>query len=389
MTLGQGVYITGTGVVSCAGNSPEALWESAVAGRSGIIEGVGRVPLSELPPYHLAVDQDSELSSGLRFSLEAARQAFQMAGWEALRPDDGLILATTTGQIPLWEKTLVAFLHKDVPEDKFRVVFANQPIGVLLDAISDELKFAGRDFLVSSACAAATQAIGLGADWISSGRVKRCLVIGVEVLSQLTLEGFKSLQLISPVAARPFDRHRKGINLSEGAGALCLEAAPSRTALARVSGFGMGTDGHHMTAPEPEGAGCQKAIREALKTARLTPQEVSWVHAHGTGSIHNDLAEGAAVARCFAGALPPVTSTKNIHGHSLGASGAIEAVLCVEALRRQMILKTAGLSDPDPLIPVRHSERNAASVVRHVLKTTLGFGGANAALILSQTGVPL
>jgi len=386
MTTGRGVYITGTGVVSCAGNSPETLWESAFAGLSGIREGVGRVPLSSLPSLPFAFDKESELSSGLRFSLEAARQAFQTAGWDCLRPDDGLILATTTGQIPLWEKALVAFLHKDVSEEKFRVVFADQPIGVLLDAISDELKFAGRSFLVSSACASATQAIGLGADWILSGRVKRCLVLGVEVLSQLTLEGFKSLQLLSPNPARPFDRERKGINLSEGAGALCLEASPERAPLARIAGFGMGTDGHHMTAPDPEGAGCQRAIREALKAAGLEPHEISWVHAHGTGSTHNDLAEGAAIAKCFstAGGPPPVTSTKNIHGHSLGACGALEAVLCVEAIRRQMILKTAGLENPDPRIPVRHPHESGAAAVRHVLKTTLGFGGANAALILSQ-----
>lgn len=386
---GRGVYITGTGVVSCAGNSSDTLWESAFSGRSGIREGVGRVSLESLPPYPLLFDKESELSSGLRFSLEASRQAFEKAGWESLRSDDGLILATTTGQIPLWEKALVEFLHKDVPEEKFSAVFADQPIGVLLDAISDELKFGGRSFLVSSACASATQAIGLGADWIRSGRVKRCLVIGVEVLSQLTLEGFKSLQLLSPFQARPFDRERKGINLSEGAGALCLEAEPKGPRLALISGFGMGTDGHHMTAPEPEGAGCQQAIREALKSAAIAPSEISWVHAHGTGSAHNDLAEGTAIAKCLEasvaqGKQPPVTSTKNIHGHSLGACGAIEVVLCVEAIRRQMILKTAGLENPDPQIPVRHANVSGPGSVRHVLKTTLGFGGANAALILSR-----
>lgn len=383
MTSSHGVDITGTGVVSCAGNSPEALWANAFQVRSGLQSGVGRVERESLVASAVTGDE-SELSTGLLFALEAARQAFRQANWRGLSHEDGLILATTTGQIPLWEKALVAFLHKDVAAEEFRVVFADQPIGVLLDAICDELHFTGRNFLVSSACASATQAIGLGADWIRTGRVKRCLVVGVEVLSQLTLEGFKSLQLLSSVAARPFDLNRKGINLSEGAGALCLEVSAGPRALARVSGFGMGTDGHHMTAPEPTGAGCQRAIREALASAELEPEAVSWIHAHGTGSAHNDAAEGAAIAACFSNLRPPVTSTKFIHGHSLGACGAMETVVCIEALRRQMILKTGGLESPDPCIPIHHPDEAGPWLIRHILKTTLGFGGANAALLLSR-----
>ena len=374
------VYVTGTGVISCAGNSPAELWENAFHGRSGISGGLGRVS------FPSTKENRTELSAGVRFSIEAARQAMTVAEWDQLNPNDGLILATTTGQIPLWEKALVAFLHETVPADEFRITFADHPIGALLDAVSDQLKFEGRSFLVTSACSSATQALALGANWIQEGRVQRCLVIGVEVLCQLTLEGFKSLQLLSPVAARPFDVNRTGINLSEGAGALCLEAHPLTTPLARVSGFGLSTDGHHMTAPEPEGRGSLRAMQSALKTSELEPGDISWVHAHGTGSNHNDLAEGAAIEKCFGELKTPpfVSSTKNIHGHALGASGAIETVLCIEALKRQTILRTVGLENPDPSIHVRHPHENTPATMEHILKSTLGFGGANAALILSR-----
>jgi 3-oxoacyl-(acyl-carrier-protein) synthase len=179
---------------------------------------------------------------------------------------------------------------------------------------------------------------------------------------------------------------RKGINLAEGAAALCLESgeAAKYHALARIAGVGMATDSFHMTAPEPEGRGCKEAIAVALNSSGLTLKDISWIHAHGTGSLHNDLAEGAALCNLFKEAMPPVTSTKSIHGHSLGASGAIETVLCLEALIRQQIIKTAGLEKPDPAIPIHHTSANGPAYLKHILKLTLGFGGTNAALILSR-----
>jgi 3-oxoacyl-(acyl-carrier-protein) synthase len=126
-------------------------------------------------------------------------------------------------------------------------------------------------------------------------------------------------------------------------------------------------------------------MRRALATAGLRPDEISWVHAHGTGSKHNDAAEGAALAHLFAEvpAAPYVTSTKRIHGHALGASGAIEAVVCVEAIRRGIVVPTAGLRAPDPEIRVRHATAPTTVAIRHVLKNTLGFGGTNASLVFS------
>ncbi|MEQ1875940.1 MAG: beta-ketoacyl synthase N-terminal-like domain-containing protein, partial [Bdellovibrionia bacterium] len=212
------------------------------------------------------------------------------------------------------------------------------------------------------------------------GLVRRCLVGGVEVLSQLTTEGFKSLQLLAENPCKPFDRNRNGINLSEGAAFLCLEASGEKS-LADVTGWGYSTDAFHVTSPEPAGRGCFKAMTSALTKAGLDPKDISWVHCHGTGSHANDLAEGPAVRKLFADT--PAVSTKSIHGHSLAASGALEAVVCVQALLNGRVPATHGLENPDPAIPLRHVRAAEARPARHIVKNTLGFGGNNAALVFS------
>jgi len=374
------VYVTGTGVISCAGQSVQSLWESARAGHSGIVEGIGRIPLATLK----SADESSE-NAALTFSMLAIAQAMTSAGWEKLDGDDGLIFATTTGQIPIWDKALIAYLREEIKRDEFDRVFAHQPLGALMDAIADRLSFSGRSFITSTACTAATQALALGSQWIAQGRVKRCLVVGTEVLCTLTVEGFRSLQLLSPHSAKPFDVDRKGINLSEGSAALCLEGSnASDRALVCISGVGLSSDSFHMTAPQPQGEGCREAIQQALSCAGLQAQDISWIHAHGTGSPHNDSSEGAAIEAVFGTVGPPVSSTKGIHGHSLGASGALETVLCIEAMKRGEILATYGLSNPDPTIRLNVARENKPLKLQHILKLTLGFGGANAALVLSS-----
>lgn len=381
MRFDRRVAITGIGAYTCAGRNADELWARAVLGESGIHDGVGRIDATA-PGEH-----DENTARTTYFAATAAREAMARAGWDRLGPDDGLVFATTTGRIPAWESPLVDHLRGELGPEEFAEVFRSQPLGSALDALKTDLAFDGRTLLVSSACSAATQALALGAMWIRQGRVKRVLVVGAEVLCNLTLAGFGSLQLLAAEGARPFDRDRQGINLSEGAGALCLESAAGARPLAFLSGYGLSTDGYHMTSPHPEGRGSYQAMRRAIDGAGVRPEEVSWVHAHGTGSKHNDASEGAALAHLFAEvSVPPyVTSTKRIHGHALGASGAIEGVLCVQALLNGKVLPTAGLANPDPDIRVRHAAGPLSLPIRHVLKNTLGFGGTNASLVFSHS----
>ncbi len=375
-----GVVITGLGAYTCAGRTASELWDHAFRGESGIRDGVGRIAES------VPGEENLRTARTTFFATTAAREAMRSAGWDRLAPEDGLLFATTTGRIPAWESPLVEHLRGELTPAEFAEVFRSQPLGAAVDAFKEEIGFHGRTLLVSSACSAATQALALGAMWIRQGRARRVLVVGAEVLCNLTLAGFNSLQLLAPAGARPFDRERNGINLSEGAGALCLEAAvDGAVAFARLSGYGLSTDGYHMTSPHPEGRGSYQAMRRALATAEIGPAEIDWVHAHGTGSRANDSAEGAALAYLFSevATAPYVSSTKRIHGHALGASGAIETVLCVQAIAKGVVLPTAGLVNPDPTISVRHAGAPVPTPIRHILKNTLGFGGTNASIVLS------
>lgn len=378
--------ISGIGAVSCVGIGAPALWEATLKEYSGIRDGLGTISEDATQELRASLKQSSTLEKPVLLAYASMVEAMRMAGWSQLNDDDGLILATTTGQIPIWENEAMHFLRGTSSAAKLTPKLRAQSLGSLRTELASLLGFRGRTLLVSSACSASTQALALASLWLSQRKVKRCLVGGVEALCNLTIEGFRSMQLLTTEATAPFDAHRKGINLSEGAAFICLEtmSAKNSRALACLTGHGMSTDGYHMTAPHPEGSGSLLAMQSALRMARLQPSDISWVHAHGTGSKHNDQSEGAAIARLFEDNEPWVSSTKRIHGHALGASGALETVLCVKALEKQVVPRTSGLETPDPAIPLKkHPVANISMPIHHVLKNTLGFGGANAALVLS------
>ncbi|HTM46633.1 MAG TPA: beta-ketoacyl-[acyl-carrier-protein] synthase family protein [Polyangiaceae bacterium] len=379
-TGGLGVWITGTGAVSCVGIGAQALWQSTLENHSGLEAGLGRVPVQARS------SSTQHNSPALEFALPAAREALSDAGWPSLEPGDGLILASTTGQISNWESALIDFIRGKRTRTDVAPTLRRLPLGSLLTDLQRELNHVGPATLVSSSCAAATQALGLAALWLQSGKVERCLVGGVEVLCDLTIHGFRCLQLLASGPCAPFSSDKGGIQLSEGAAFLCLQnKRPMAERPIRLSGVGFSTDAYHMTAPHPQGEGSRAAMAQALASAGLQPQQIDWVHAHGTGSVHNDAAEAAAIGQLFGvgAAAPWVSATKPIHGHTLGASGTLEAVVCVHALHHQMLLPTFGLNQPDPALQLRHPTQAQRAQLRHVLKNTLGFGGANAALVLS------
>jgi 3-oxoacyl-(acyl-carrier-protein) synthase len=211
----------------------------------------------------------------------------------------------------------------------------------------------------------------------------------VDSFSRLTLNGFGSLLLIDPEGCKPFDAHRKGISLGEGAAVLVLESeesAKKRGAkiLARLSGWANTCDAYHATAPSPDGDGIARAIHSALERASLDKKDVHYVNAHGTATPENDKAESAALRGVFGELIPPVSSVKRLFGHTFAAAGAIEAVVCVLALQNQALPPNMGLNEVDPQCPVpvqRHGESKALS---HVMSLSLGFGGNNNCLILSR-----
>jgi len=364
-------YITGYACSTVCGDSPELLWSAVNGPEQSLPNGLGFIS-----------NEKHSSNRTMDIAVRCISQAMDSAGWQGLREDDGLIIGTTAGQLPVWEGPLMDFSTGKITKQQFVDFFKWEPLGVLTEEICSYFNFSGRRQTISTACSASTHAIALGCSWLAQGKVNRCIVGGVDVLPQLIVEGFKSLQLLTSEPARPFDRDRKGINLSEGAAFLCLERDSNGENVFGISGYGMSCDAFHPTAPHPEGNGSYSAMASAVRMAGIKPSDVDWVHAHGTGSVHNDISESRGIVRLFSNDnIPPVSSTKGIHGHTLAASGAVESVICLEALKAQRLAPTNGLRNVDPEIKLPLVRESKPAFVRYVLKNSLGFGGANGALV--------
>jgi len=242
--------------------------------------------------------------------------------------------------------------------------------------------------VIANACASGTNAVGHAFECVRSGRYNRVLAGGYDALSEMVFVGFDSLQASTPEKCRPFDRHRTGMVLGEGAALLALEnldLAEQRGApvLAEIIGYGISTDNFHITQPEPSGSGPRQAMERALQNANISAGEVDYINAHGTATVFNDAAEGKAISGLFDGV--PVSSTKSMMGHSLGAAGAVEAIVCLLALEHQFVpsnINFGELDDDLDLNIVANETRPA--LLRTVLSNSFGFGGTNASILMRR-----
>ncbi len=242
--------------------------------------------------------------------------------------------------------------------------------------------------VIANACASGTNAIGHAFECVRSGRYQRVLAGGYDALAEMVFVGFDSLQASTPEKCRPFDQHRSGMVLGEGAAVLAmenLELARRRGApvLAEIIGYGISTDNFHITQPEPSGSGPRQAMQRALESAHISAAGVDYINAHETATLFNDAAEGRAISTLFNGV--PVSSTKSMMGHSLGAAGAIEAIVCLLALEHQFLpanINFSRLDDDLNLNIVANEARPAA--VRTALSNSFGFGGTNASVVMRK-----
>jgi 3-oxoacyl-[acyl-carrier-protein] synthase II len=242
--------------------------------------------------------------------------------------------------------------------------------------------------VIANACASGTNAIGHAFECVRSGRYRRVLTGGYDALAEMVFVGFDSLQASTPERCRPFDRYRSGMVLGEGAAVLALENlehARQRGApvLAEIIGYGLSTDNFHITQPEPSGSGPRQAMQRALESAHISAADVDYINAHGTATLFNDAAEGKAISALFNGV--PVSSTKSMMGHSLGAAGAIEAIVCLLALQHQFLpanINFSTLEESLDLNVVANETRPAA--VSTALSNSFGFGGTNASIVMRK-----
>ena len=258
-----------------------------------------------------------------------------------------------------------------------------------VDLIANHFGLFGPSMTIATACSSGALAISTAAEFIMAGEADVMLAGGADSLSLMTWGGFNALLLADAAGCRPFDATRSGMTLGEGAAMLVIESeetARERGAkiLARLAGWGASCDAHHATAPHPDGAGALAAMQSALRRASLDATAIDYVNAHGTGTRDNDLAEAKALIKLFGDDVPPFSSTKRFFGHALAASGAIEAVVCVEALRRQELPPNPGFTTRDAAIGLEPVTALRPAVLTHVMSNSFGFGGNNAALIFSK-----
>jgi len=266
------------------------------------------------------------------------------------------------------------------------------PCHVIAAHVASELQFAGVNTMIPTACAAGNYAIAHALDVMRAGRADLMLAGGSDAFSRITFTGFARLGAVAPEICQPFDRFRKGMIPGEGAGVLVLEPldrARRRGAriYAEVAGYGLSCDAHHMTAAHPEGAGAERAMRNALADSRTNPQDVDYISAHGTGTPTNDRLETIAVKCLFKDQAYriPISSIKSMIGHTMGAASAIEAAVCALAVFNERIPPTINLNDPDPECDLDYVPKFARELrINVAMNNAYAFGGNNASLILRK-----
>ena len=291
---------------------------------------------------------------------------------------DSIILGTTTGGMPLTEELLK---RNETDADQYKYHSTSS----VAEFLAGVLGCKGLVLTITTACSSGAVAIKLAFELLSCGRANCVLAGGADALCRLTYYGFNSLQLIDPSGARPLDRDRNGMTVAEGSAMLILEARelPPDNAIAEVLGGGLSCDAYHPSAPHPEGKGALAAMRKALQDAEISPSDVGYINLHGTGTKDNDLAEAKAIHSLFGENIPPASSVKGATGHSLGASGAIESIICAAAVREGLIPANTGCVHPDPELNLNLVLAPLYQKVDRVLSNSFGFGGNNASLVLA------
>ena len=346
-----------------------------------------------LPDTRLRPAQARRLDYASRFLLHAANEAWTEAGWSKTGFTEPLplVLGTTSAGMSRGEE----FFRQAVAvpgscRGQASRVTHYQAQRQALD-LMDAFGFFGPTTIIANACASGANAIGHAFELIRSGQAKRALAGGYDALSELVFAGFDALQAMSPTSCRPFDAHRDGLSLGEGAAVLTLETlalAQARKAviLGEIVGYGAATDGHHLTQPHPQGDAAFVAMNAAGRQAGVTARDIGYVNAHGTGTPLNDRAEAAAINRWAGDQVDriAVSSTKASIGHLLGAAGAVETVVCLMALRGQWLPPEIGLNVVDPEGRFSLVRAAQAAEFEFALTNSFGFGGANASLILRR-----
>lgn len=396
----KGVAITGMGIISAIGNSVEENFSSLVNNQKEIttIENIDTVhaavmKVGEIKRTNqqlvdeLGLSADNNFSRTAMIGALAAKQAVKNAGITSINEyKTGLISATSVAGMDMTEKQYYDYF--DNP-DLVKYISAHDG-GDVTQKIADELGLKGLVTTISTACSSAANSIMLGARLIKSGKLDRVVVGGTDALAKFTINGFKTLMILSDSYNMPFDNDRKGLNLGEAAAFLVLESdeivkKENKKVLARVSGYGNANDAFHQTASSENGNGAFLAMEKALEVAGLKPEQIDYINVHGTATPNNDLSEGRAMVRIFGEKAPDFSSTKPYTGHTLAAAAAIEAVYSVLAIQNNVVFPNLNFNTPMEEFDLVPQTTLKQKNIEHVLSNSFGFGGNCSTLIFSKS----
>jgi len=397
------VWITGMGMITAIGNSvPEnlkaLLEEKQVLAPPQILQTrhradtvVGEIRMTNEQLASALRIETSGFSRTALLGIHALKEALEgMPAAFLAQKRVALINATTVGGMSDVEN-LYFDMISPATEGPFLNYIDSLDCADCTQRIADYFGLKGFQSTISTACSSSANALQLGARMIECGEADIAICGGTDALTRFTLNGFHALKNVDKEPARPFDQHRNGLNLGEGAAYLILEPEHSArergaTAIAALAGWGNTNEAHHPTAPSPDGAGALRTMQEALSVAGIGKEAISYINAHGTATLGNDLSEGNAIEQLFGRErYPCFSSTKAFTGHTLAASGAVEAIICCLAIRHRFIPPNLRFETPMEELGIAPQARLLRDVpVQYALSNSFGFGGSNVSLILAH-----
>lgn len=392
------VYIAGSGVVSAIGNNVAENFDALTSGKAGMqaMQRLQSIHKDSLPVAEVKLDNDelatltglpAHTSRTALLSTLAAREAITASGIDITNWRTGFISANSVGGMDKTEDFFDDFLQNNASGRLRDVV--NHECGAVTEVTADALGI--KDFVttISTACSSSANSIFLGARLIRQNKLDVVIAGGTDALTRFTLNGFNTLMILDSGYCQPFDENRRGLNLGEGAGYVVLVSDTVAQTLQQkpavsITGWANANDAHHQTASSPDGKGNLLAMSQALTKAGLKPGDISYINLHGTGTNNNDIAEGTAIKTLFEGSYPAMSSTKSFTGHTLGASGGIEAVYATIAIQKGLIFPNLRFETPMKELPFTPSTKLQYQEIQHVMSNSFGFGGNCSSLVFSK-----